>query len=76
MLQEMKEEEDGRAKRPKMESFEDMQLQEDAEKNYEEVTASQYFSMLILLIIIGIAFLPWSKIYLINESYRCILKFE
>lgn len=42
MLQELKEEEDGRAKKPKVESFEDMQLQEDVKESYEEVTMSQY----------------------------------
>lgn len=67
MLQEFKEEEDGRAKKPKVESFEDMQLQEDVEEHYEEVTASQYFSMCTRLIIIRFAVPPWLKIHLIRK---------
>lgn len=61
MLQEFKEEEEGRAKKPKVESFEDMQLQEDIEEHYEEVTASQYFSICTRtrLIIIQFAVPPW-----------------
>lgn len=58
MLQQLKEEEDGRTKKPKLESFEDMQLQEDVEESYEEVAASQYSSLRTLLIIISIAVPP------------------